>query len=179
MIHITDEILNRYLDGELSGEEVKQIKSTLLSSKELLMKFNALKLVHENLSGLKEYEVNPGFTEKLMKQIVKRRFVVPKQQKYFIVSVAAFITLLCLVIFGFAISAVISASPSSAEESKTFVDSVSNLSNGIVKIVSQIFKGQGLSIIGSIFSIIILISGYFFFEMQKRVKTNLGNGQHL
>jgi hypothetical protein len=175
MIHITDEILNKYLDGELSREEVEQVKSTLLASKELLMKFNALKFVHENLSALKEYEVNPGFTEKLMKQIVKRRTVVPKQQKYFIVSVTTFISLLCLVIFGFAISAVISASPTSSAESKTIVDSVSNLSNEMVNIVSQIFKGQGLSIIGSIFSLIILISGYFFFEMQKRVKTNLGN----
>lgn len=175
MIQISDEILNRYLDGELSREEVEQVKSAVHNSKELMIKFNALKLVHENLTALKEDEVNPGFTEKLMKQIVKRRSVVPKQQKYFIASIATFITLLCLVIFGFAISAVISATPTSAEESKTVVDSVSNLSNGIVNIVKQIFKGQGLSIIGSIFSLIILISGYFFFEMQKRAKANLGN----
>jgi hypothetical protein len=40
----------------------------------------------------------------------------------------------------------------------------------------QIFSGKGLPIIGSIFSIIVIISGYFFFEMQKRSKANLGNG---
>ena len=72
MIQITDEILNKYLDGELSVEEVKQIKSALHNSDELQRKYNALKLVHDSLSSFKEDEVSPGFTEKLMKQLVTR-----------------------------------------------------------------------------------------------------------
>ena len=178
MIHITDEILNKYLDGELSRTEVDQIKSALHDSEELRRKFNALKLVHTNLSSIKENEVGNDFTEKLMKQIV-RKATVPKQQKYFIASVVTFITLLCLVIFGFSISAMISATSSAAGNSQSVLDSVSSLSEGLVKMLQQIFSGAGLSIIGSVFSLIVLISGYFFFEMQKRSKASLGNGQHL
>jgi hypothetical protein len=73
----------------------------------------------------------------------------------------------------------ISATSSSIGESKSVFDSVSGLSEGLVKTLQQLFSGAGLSIIGSIFSIIVLISGYFFFEMQKRSKADLGNGQHL
>jgi hypothetical protein len=178
MIQITDEILNKYLDGELNREEAEQVKSAILNSEELQRKFNALKLVHDNLYIIKEDEVSPGFTDKLMKQIVKRS-VVPKQQKYFIASVATFITLLCLVIFGLSISAVISTTSPSVGESKSILDSVSYLTDGLVSTLKQIFSGAGLSIIGSIFSIVVLISGYFFFEMQKRAKADLGNGQHL
>ena len=178
MIQITDEILNKYLDSELNREQTEQVKSAIRNSEELQRKFNALKLVHDNLSIIKEDEVSPGFTDKLMKQIVKRS-VVPKQQKYFIASVATFITLLCLVIFGFSISAMISATSSSIGDSKSVFDSVSGLSEGLVKALQHLFSGAGLSIIGSIFSIIVLISGYFFFEMQKRSKADLGNGQHL
>ena len=178
MIQITDEILNKYLDNELNREQTEQVKSAIRNSEELQRKFNALKLVHDNLSIIKEDEVSPGFTDKLMKQIVKRS-VVPKQQKYFIASVATFITLLCLVIFGFSISAMISATSSSIGDSKSVFDSVSGLSEGLVKALQHLFSGAGLSIIGSIFSIIVLISGYFFFEMQKRSKADLGNGQHL
>jgi hypothetical protein len=178
MIQITDEILNRYLDGELSREDTEQVKSALLNSDEIRRKFNTLKLVHTKLSILKEDEVSPSFTQNLMKQII-RRTSVPRQQKYFIVSVATFITLLCLVIFGFSISAVISATPSSIGDSKSVFDSFSNLSEGLVKSIKQLFSGAGLSIIGSIFSIIVLISGYFFFEMQKRTKASLSNGQQL
>jgi len=178
MNQITDEILNKYLDGDLNREEAEQVKSAILNSEELQRKFNALKLVHDNLYIIKEDEVSPGFTDKLMKQIVKRS-VVPKQQKYFIASVATFITLLCLVIFGFSISAMISATSSSIGDSKSVFDSVSGLSEGLVKALQHLFSGAGLSIIGSIFSIIVLISGYFFFEMQKRSKASIGNGQHL
>ena len=178
MIQITDEILNKYLDSELNREQAEQVKSAIRNSEELQRKFNALKLVHDNLSIIKEDEVSSGFTDKLMKQIVKRS-TVPKQQKYFIASVATFITLLCLVIFGFSISAMISATSSSIGDSKSVFDSVSGLSEGLVKALQHLFSGAGLSIIGSIFSIIVLISGYFFFEMQKRSKADLGNGQHL
>jgi hypothetical protein len=179
MIQITDEILNKYLDNELSRVDAEQVKSEIRASEELQRKFNALKLVHKNLFNLKEEKVSIGFTDNLMKQIVNKRFVLPKQQKYFIASVATFITLLCLVIFGFSISAMISAAPPSISESKSVVDSISNLSDGLVNVLKHLFSGEGLSIIGSIFSIVVLISGYFFFEMQKKAKANLGNGQHL
>jgi predicted anti-sigma-YlaC factor YlaD len=175
MIQISDEILNKYLDGELNREELEQVKSALSNSEELQRKYNALKLVHVNLTIIKEDEVNPGFTENLMRQIVKRS-AVPKHQKYFIASVATFITLLCLVIFGFSISAMISATSSSVGESRSIFDSMSALNDGLVTILKHFFTGSGLSIIGSIFSIIVLVSGYFFFEMQKRAKANLSNG---
>jgi len=179
MIQITDEILNLYLEGDLIKEQAEQVKLALRSSEELQRKFNALKLVHDKLSILKEDEISAGFTEKLMKKIVIRKSTVPKQQKYFIVSVATFITLLCLIIFGFSISAMILATPSSIGNSTSVFDSIPNLSDGLVKTLKHLFSGSGLSIIGSIFSLLIIISGYFFFEMQKRSKANLGNGQQL
>lgn len=178
MIQITDEILNKYLDGELSREETEQVKSALRTSIDLQRKYNALKIVHSELLNFKEDEVSPGFTDSLMKQIVRKKFALPKQQKYFIFSIATFITLLCLVIFGFTISAIISSAPSSIADSNSVFDSIPNLSDGLVKILKHLFSGAGLSIIGSIFSIVVLISGYFFFEMQKRSKADLGNGQH-
>lgn len=178
MKEITDEILNKFLDGELKREEAEQVNAALRSSDEMQKKFNALKVLHDTLSVLKAEEVSAGFTDNLMKRIVKRQ-TVPKQQKYFIASVATFITLLCLIIFGFSISAMISATSSSLGDSKSVFDSVSNISGGLVKALQQLFSGAGLSIIGSIFSIVVLISGYFFFEMQKRAKANLSNGQHL
>ena len=178
MIQITDEILNKYLDGELNREEVEQVKSALHNSEDFQKKFNVLKIVHDNLSIVKEDELSPGFTDKLMKQILKGS-AVPKQQKYFIVSVATFLTLLCLVIFGFSISAMISATSSSIGDSKSVFESIPNIGDALVKILKHLFTGTGLSIIGSVFSIVVLISGYFFFEMQKRSKANLGNGQHL
>jgi anti-sigma factor RsiW len=175
MIHVTDEMLNSYLDGELSSEESNQVKAELLSSDELQKRLNTLKLVNNKLYGLKEDEVSAGFTDKVMGKIGRRKLAVSKQQKYFIFSIAAFITILCLVILGFSISTIISAS-SAASGSLNIVDTVDVISTGLVNFIKHLFSGKGLSILGSIFSLVIIISGYFFFEMQKRSKANLGNG---
>ena len=178
MINITDQTLNRYLDGELGSEENKMVKAELLASEELQKRLNTLKLVHERLYNLKEDEVSAGFTSKIMSKIGNKKFVVPRQQKYFIISIAAFITILCLVIFGFSISAIISSS-TPPSESLNVVDTVSLLSSGLIDFIKHLLSGKGLSILGSVFSLIIIISGYFFFEMQKRAKADLGNGHHL
>jgi hypothetical protein len=69
----------------------------------------------------------------------------------------------------------ISAAPDTVSDTGTIVNSAEKLSDGLINVVWQILGGDGLSIIGSIFSIIVIISGYFFFEMQKRSKANLGN----
>ena len=59
---ITDEILNKYLDGELNREEADQVKREILESMELKKKLNALKLIHDNLYKIKKDEVSQGFT---------------------------------------------------------------------------------------------------------------------
>jgi hypothetical protein len=178
LMKITDEILNKYLDGELNVEESEFVKSELQSSEELRKKFNTLKYVHNELFNLNEDEASASFTNKVMSKIGHRKFTVPKQQKYFIFSIAAFITILCLVIIGFSISAIISTS-SPVTDSLNVLETVSVLSGGFVDYIKQIVSGKGLSILGSIFSLVIIISGYFFFEMQKRAKANLGNGHHI
>ena len=86
MNQITDDILNKYLDGELNALESEQVKAALYSSEVLQRKFNALKIIHDNLSGLKEDEPSSDFTDRLMKKIVKRS-TVPKQQKYCMASI--------------------------------------------------------------------------------------------
>lgn len=174
MIKITDDILNKYIDGELDPDEKKQVRSELQASEELQKRLNTLKLVHDTLFNLKEDEVSADFTREIMHKIGRKKFTVPKQQKYFIFSVAAFITILCLVVFGFSISAIISSS-SPPIESLNVLDTVTFLSTGLIDFIRQIFSGKGLSIMGSVFSLVIIISGYFFFEMQKRSKANLGN----
>ncbi|MBT8380326.1 MAG: hypothetical protein KJN64_13960 [Ignavibacteria bacterium] len=177
-MNITDEILNKYLDGELAADEILLVKKALQASEELQKRFNTLKLVHDNLFSLREDELSPAFTESVMSKITRKKFTVPKQQKYFIISIAAFITVLCLVVFGFSISAIISSSPASSE-SLDVLDTFAVLSSSLIDFIQQLFTGKGLSIIGSIFSLIIIISGYFFFEMQKRSKADLGNGHHI
>ena len=171
-MNISDEKLNKYLDGELDENEAVEVKLALISSEETKRRFTALRLVHEKLHLLKEDEVSLQFTETVMKKIGES-YAVPKSQKYFILSISAFITLICLVILGYVISAILS-SPSGSE-SQPVIDTLSQKSSELITYTKNLFTGKSLSIVGSIFSLIIMISGYFFFEMQKKGKAKLSS----
>jgi anti-sigma factor RsiW len=172
MINIPDEILNKYLDGELTKQEAAEVNSAISLSEEIRKRFNALKLVHDELSSLEEDQVSLDFTSTLMSRL-PHRIKVPNSQKYFFAAISFLIVLICLGIVGYITVAIVNAVPAQSS-SNSFVDSFNNFSSVFVSEVEKLLKGRSLSIIGSVFSFGILISGYFFFEYQKKLKSNLG-----
>jgi len=170
-MNITDEILNKYLDGELSKQETTEVNSALSTSAEIRKRYNALKLVHEQLSKMEEENVSAYFTFKLMMKL-PRKIKVPRQQKYFFAAISFVIIIICLSIVGYVTAAIVSSFPAQTTSSN-FIDSFNNFSSVFVSEMERLFKGRSLSIIGSVFSFGILISGYFFFEYQKKAKANL------
>jgi hypothetical protein len=104
---------------------------------------------------------------------VNKKFALPKQQNYFIVSISSILVLVCLVIVTYVVTAVISSSAPQTE-SLQITETVNRFGNVLILELKKLFSGKNLSIIGSVFSLGILISGYFFFEHQKRSKINLG-----
>lgn len=170
---ISDEILNKYLDGELNPEKIQEIDDILKRSESDRKRFKALKLVHDNLSSIKEDEVSEDFTFRLMKKLNKK-FVLPKHQKYFIILVSSFIVLICLGIVGYVIATILSA-PTPQTESVQVTETVERVTTGLIDELQKLFSGDGLSIIGSIISFAMIITGYIFFERQKQMKTRLGS----
>lgn len=170
---ISDEILNKYLDSELEPEKIGEVESILKESEPDRKRFNALKLVHNNLSSIKEEKVSEDFTYRLMNKLNKK-FVLPKQQKYFILTVSSFIVLICLGILGYVIATILSA-PVPQSESVQVTETMQRVTTGLIDELQKLFSGNGLSIIGSIISFALIISGYIFFEKQKQIKTRLGS----
>lgn len=169
---ISDEILNNYLDGELSADEIKRLDDEIRSDAELKKRFIALKKVHQKLSLLKADEVSSAFTKKVMMRISKK-YRVPKDQKYFIAFIYSIFGALCLAIVGYLIVS-ISGEISESITTQTS-ETVRNYSENFVQLVKSLFNKMNISVLGSILSIVLLVSGYFFFEMSKRSKANLGN----
>ena len=170
---ISDEILNKYLDDELAPEKIKEVEAALKDSKPDIKRFQALKLVHDNLSSIKEEKVSEDFTSRLMNKLNKK-FVLPKQQKYFILSISSFIVLVCLGILGYVIATILSA-PVPQSEPVQVTETVQRVTTVLVNELQRLFSGNGLSIVGSIISFALIITGYIFFERQKQMKTRLGS----
>jgi len=168
---LTDEVLNEYLDGNLDEQKANEIEKLLASSENNKKRFNALKVIHDELSQLKEYETRKDFTKLVMSRLGKK-FELPHHQKYFIFAIASIFILMCVGIVAYIATAIISSSAPQTESIQV-TETVHQLSNGLIHELKKIFNSKNLSLIGLIFSLGIMISGYFFFENQKRNKANL------
>jgi len=165
---LSDEILNKYLDGELDKNQSTEIEEILNKSENDRKRFSALKLIHKELSLMQEDKVSVDFTNNVMAR-VNKKFALPKQQNYFIISISSVMLLICIVILAYVVTAIISSSAPQTE-SLQITETVNRFGNGLILELKKLFSGKNLSIIGSVFSLGILISGYFFFEQQKRRK---------
>jgi hypothetical protein len=170
MIELTDEILNRFIDGELSPSEIKDINEVLKNSEDARKRMYALQLVHKELKKYPVRETSSEFTSLLMKKIIRKRE--RKGQKFFIFSVSSFFVLISLAIIGYLTSYIISSQAATTESGKS-VNMLVSLIESLVHGIKTIFSSGNVSIIGFIFSFVIIISAYFFFDSHKQAKAKL------
>lgn len=168
MNRLSDEILNKYIDGELDYETLNEVKTILKESESDRENLKALLKVHDELKRIKEFEVSHGFTSIVMNKI-SAKFKPKKADKYFIISVSSFFILLSLVIIGVVI-AMISNSPEQSSSSEQVWGYLVSVLESFSIFIRKIFSGSGMSIFGSIISFGILITAYFFFDSHKHVK---------
>jgi hypothetical protein len=166
MIKLDEDILNKYIDGELDSSLAQQIKIQLESSLEDMNKYKALLFVHSELRGLPVEEISPNFTANLMLKI-QRSLKSKKEQNLFVISILSFFFLISLGIIGYLLANYIfTAEPGSSDA----ITQLTQRSEDFVTLLRNFFSKGNVSIIGSIFSFVILISGYFFYESVKHSK---------
>lgn len=172
MKYISDEILNKYIDGELIPEEINNIDELLLKDVKLKKRLSTLKRVDTELKKIRVDEVSVAFTQRVMQRISKK-YRVPKEQKLFITYIVSSFGVLCLSFIGYIVINI--AGEVSEAISAGAEKTVSYYSQSLIQSLVNIFSGLSISVFGSILSIVLLVSGYFFFEMSKQSKTKLSN----
>ena len=169
MININDEMLNKYLDDELNREEKDLVKTAIENSPELKKKYSTLFDANNLLRDMEPDSPSTDFTKLVMNKISSKTSTV-RQQKYFLFSVLSLFGLIILGITGYIFYQVItSIQPGESSEA------VTTYSKGIGDYFSSIFGKKNLSIFGSVLSFIMLISGYFLYDYQKRSKKNFSH----
>ncbi len=171
MIQLSDEILNKYIDGELNETVLREIHEQLKNSESDRRRLAALQTVHSELANLKVYQVSEDFTSSIMFKVRKNLKVVRKDRN-FIFTIVSIFAVICLIIFGY----LIDLTASQNNGLSTVTQNINNYINNFIgsfSIVNDFFSTKSLSIIGSIFSFGIIISGYLFFESIKQSKRNL------
>ena len=169
MNNINDELLNKYLDDELNREEKDLVKTAIENSLKVKKRYEALLKAHNLFKSIEEESPSIDFTKLVMKKLVNKS-AIAQQQKYFLLSVLSLLGLIILGITGYVLFQVISSiQPIQSSEI------VTTYSKDLGDYVSNLFGQKNLTILGSVLSFIMLISGYFLYDYQKHSKKNFSH----
>jgi len=167
MKNIDDEMLNNFIDNQLSDKELDFIKSAIANSPVIKKRYEMLLKVDNHLKQCGDDNLPADFTILIMNKI-NRRLKREKQQKSFLVIVLSLFILITVGLVSFILFEMIN----SAQIEKSS-DIIMNYSHNISQLFSNLIGKKNLSIIGSVLSLIMLVSGYYLFELQKRTRKNL------
>jgi cytochrome b subunit of formate dehydrogenase len=169
MNNINDEFLNKYLDDELNQEEKDLVKTSIESSFEVKKRYETLLKAQNLFNSIEEESPSIDFTKLVMKKL-SNKSAIAQQQKYFLLSILSLLGLIILGITGYVLYQVISSiQPIQSSEF------VTTYSKDLGDYVSNLFGQKNITILGSVLSFIMLISGYFFYDYQKHSKKNFSH----
>jgi anti-sigma factor RsiW len=163
---LSDDILNKYIDGELSRDEMRAVEETIKNSGQDRMEITALKRTDLSLKNIKLIEVRSNFTSIVMNKI-QRSLRSQQEQKKFIVGIISVFSAMCLAIVGFVGFEIIrNYNPTASSAIRDFIKYVTNAS----QLISGIFNSRNISIIGGVFSLGLVISAWFFFDYSRMLR---------
>lgn len=166
---INDEMLNRYIDNELSIEDRNFVRNAIENSSDIKKRYEFLLKAHLLLKNIQTESPSMDFS-KLVMQKISRRGIQESQQKRFLFAILSLFGIVILGLVGYVFYEIISSIQSS--DSST---AISTYSNTIGDYFSALFGKKNLSIFGSVLSFIMLVSGYFLYNYQKHSKKNFSH----
>jgi hypothetical protein len=169
MININDDLLNRFLDNELSNEEKNFVWNEIEKSTELKKRYESLLKTHLLMKN-----INPDFPSvdfsKMVMQKISKRGVAESQQKRFLFIIISLLGIVILGIVGYVFYQIFSTI-----QLRDSNNTISTYSNTIKNYFSALFGKKNISILGSVLSFIMLVSGYFLYDYRKNSKKNFSH----
>jgi len=173
MNKLTDEILNKYIDGELESFELAEIKSLIEKDDEAVKRLRALRLIDESLKQIEVDLAPSNFTEKLMDLISQKTKTIKPKINYFFFSIVSLLSIGVLAVIA---SAVNSTNQQTGEQAvNPYVQQTKDFLVKNLDILKDFFGNQTVMLIGSFLTFVLLIGVYFTFETHKNFKKKLNS----
>ncbi len=176
MSKVTDEILNKYIDGELDFAEVEMVKNELEKDDKLIAKLQALRMVDSSLRQMEVEHTSGNFTDNVMKAISAAKKTVKPKINYFFISI--------ILIFSAGVIAVFFAAIQSYQKDNSpsaitpYADKVKQMFSQNLTAVQSIFSNPDMIFLISVLSLILLITAFFTFESHKNFTKKLNSISH-
>ena len=175
MKKITDEILNKYMDNELSRSEVNELKKYIADNPSEIENLKALQLVNDVLYKM-EYDSAPvNFTEKVMWSL-NNVVNIKHRKNYFIRFVFSFFALTGI---GLIISLLtFPAGEAEVQGGKGFLTSYLDKFNFNMPSLGNILSSDAVLVSGSTLILILLLTVYIVINSQKSLKNKIEQLTH-
>jgi hypothetical protein len=171
MNHLNDDLLNKYIDEDAEVSEINLINEHISSCNECMTRLNSLKAIHFQLMRMESSSPSEDFTAKLMKRLersVRRK----KEQTYFFSVIFSVLLVLVLIIAGCAVS-ISSVKLAGYADIGNYLSNLNSHYDVILTWLKKVSQARSLTLIGSVLSLGILISAYFFYDTHKAIKNLL------
>jgi len=176
MKQINDELLNRYIDGELSGQEIDELEKILAVDSDLVDRLKALKITDTVLKTMEHDAAPKNVAQKIMQKIESVSSI-KNQKPYFIYGIGIFISVITLAAIGLVISLV----PPESESLLTiepFMEKVTMAVSENASLISDVLQNPVILLIGASLTLISLIIAYYLFDSHKSFKKRLNTVTH-
>lgn len=168
MKYLSNEVLNNYIDNELSAEENEIISKTLKNSSVDKAKYIELRKIDEGLKKITPVKTSLNFTSDFMKRL-RLITIRNKKQKRFIIFISSILVMPIIALTGTALYEVIKKSIVSAKEIPIIKDFSFNTSF-ITKGLENVFTPDKISFLGISLSLVIFILLFFLIEEIRKTK---------
>jgi len=171
MKYLSDEMLNKYIDNELSEEENKIIDKILKSSFVDRGKYAELKKIDEGLKKMNSFKLSNNFTSNFMEKL-RLKTIRDKKQKRFFSFLFLILVTVTLALSGTVLYETIAKNIGKAKEI-SLLKGLSFSTSFLTQNFGKFFSPDKLSLIGISLSLIFFISLYFLLEEIKKTKHRL------
>ena len=176
MNKLTDEQLNKYVDGELDSSELDEVNSELQKNEGSLAHLKSLRVVHESLKLMETNHAPDGFTERLMNLIASKTKAVKHKVSYFFISVIGLLSVGIIAV----VSSVMITRPvdTGISVSSQLINNAKVAADKNLVLLQKFFSDSNVVLVMSILSLILLFGAYFSADAHKNFKNKLNNISH-
>lgn len=176
MKKVNDELLNRYIDDELSVNEIDELEKELAVNPDLVDRLKALKMTDMVLKNMEHDSAPKNVVNRIMQKIESVSSV-KNQKPYFLYGIGAFIAVIALAVIGIVIS-LIPAESVDSSPIEPFMDKVTIAVSENASIISEVLQNPVILLIGASLTLISLIAAYYLFDSHKSFKKRLNTVTH-
>jgi uncharacterized protein (DUF486 family) len=165
-----DDLINKFIDNEISSNELNEINILLQENEEFQLNFKIQKYVHENLYDLPIHSAPDSITENVMSKILSKISIKYKKSYFFRFIVTSILVMIVTSLFMFFSYL---GKLDFVQQTANPVDVIENYTQPLFNYLFKIFSSEVFRTVSGVTGFIILLSFYFAVNSFRNFKDKL------